>query len=207
MPTIPGRSGRGGGTRVSDGNTRVGFTGEPRGLEAAPGGSAETGVKRSCASLQRKNPKNTRTRSGTGAGAARAVAVRTDFLGALSHLVRVCGNVEVDEGVRGTRGVLYRPSPGDGKPRIDLTLSPGCEKTRAGCLGHAARATRESSRGRARGRDTRVLVASGRSLTCTDADVRLKEGALTRVAPGFMPRRTPRNADTRFSGETREVVE
>ena len=49
-------------------------------------------------------------------------------------------------------------------------------RTRAGCRGHAVRATREWSRGRARGRNTRVPVASGRSRTCTDADVRLEEG-------------------------------
>lgn len=189
MPTIPGRSGRGGGTRVSDGNTRVGFTGEPRGLEAAPGGSAETGVKRSCASLQRKNPKNTRTRSGTGAGAARAVAVRTDFLGALSHLVRVCGDDGVDGCVRGARGVRYRPSPGDGNHGSTRGTRRQVRetRTRAGCRGHAVRATREWSRGRARGRNTRVPVASGRSRTCTDADVRLEEGE-PRAAPRFYGR-------------------
>ena len=158
MPTIPGRSGRGGGTRVSDGNTRVGFTGEPRGLEAAPGGSAETGVKRSCASLQRKNPKNTRTRSGTGAGAARAVAVRTDFLGALSHLVRVCGDDGVDGCVRDARGVRYRPSSGDGKPRIDSrNPSPGARNANASRLPGARGAcdARMVSRSRARAEHAR----------------------------------------------------
>ena len=60
-------------------------------------------------------------------------------------------------------------------------------RTRAGCRGHAVRATREWSRGRARGRNTRVPVASGRSRTCTDADVRLEEGE-PRAAPRFYGR-------------------
>ena len=55
-------------------------------------------------------------------------------------------------------------------------------RTRAGCRGHAVRATREWSRGRARGRNTRVPVASGKSRTCTDANVRLEEGE-ARAAP------------------------
>ena len=109
---------------------------------------------------------------------ARAVAVRTDFLGALSHLVRVYGDGRVDGRVRGARGVRYRPSPGDGKHGSTRGNRGRDARKRehAGCRGHAARATRESSRGRARGRDTRVPVASGRSRTCTDADVRLEEG-------------------------------
>ena len=60
-------------------------------------------------------------------------------------------------------------------------------RTRAGYRGHAVRATREWSRGRARGRNTRVPVASGRSRTCTDADVRLEEGE-PRAAPRFYGR-------------------
>ena len=109
---------------------------------------------------------------------ARAVAARTDFLGALSHLVRVYGDEGVDGRVRGARGVRYRPSPGDGKHGSTRGNRGRDARKRehAGCRGHAARATRESSRGRARGRDTRVRVASGRSRTCTDADVRLEEG-------------------------------
>ena len=109
---------------------------------------------------------------------AHAVAARTDFLGALSHLVRVYGDGGVDGRVRGARGVRYRPSPGDGKHGSTRGNRGRDARKRehAGCRGHAARATRESSRGRARGRDTRVRVASGRSRTCTDADVRLEEG-------------------------------
>ena len=109
---------------------------------------------------------------------ARAVAARTDFLGALSHLVRVYGDGGVDGRVRGARGVRYLPSPGDGKHGSTRGNRGRDARKRehAGCRGHAARATRESSRGRVRGRDTRVRVASGRSRTCTDADVRLEEG-------------------------------
>ena len=58
-------------------------------------------------------------------------------------------------------------------------------RTRAGCRGHAVRATREWSRGRARGWNTRVPVASGKSRTCTDADVRLEEGEARAAPAGF----------------------
>ena len=135
MPTIPGWSGRGRGNARQRWKHQGWLHGRTSGARSRAGGSAETGVKRSCASLQRKNPKNTRTRSGTGAGAARAVAVRTDFLGALSHLVRVCGDDGVDGCVRGARGVRYRPSPGDGKPRIDSrNPSPGARNANASRL-------------------------------------------------------------------------
>ena len=153
------------------------------------GAGRRTEAKRSFASLQRKNPKNTRTRWGTGAGVASAVAVRTDFLGALSHLVRVCGNVGVDEGVRGGRSVRYRPSSGVVKPRIDTRVPSrrvGRKREASRLPGARGACDARIVRGRARGRDTSVLVVFGRSLTCTDANVRLEEGEARASHLGFV---------------------
>jgi len=191
LPTIPGGEGRGGGTRVSDGTTGVGFTGEPSFGGSKPRREGARKPERNDPALRCSvKTLKTRARARVPGRARRALSLYVPtFLVRLAILCESAGMMgwmDASEALA-VCGTDRRPAMGNHGSTRGTRRQVRETRTRAGCRGHAVRATREWSRGRARGRNTRVPVASGRSRTCTDADVRLEEGE-PRAAPRFYGR-------------------